>query len=563
MVQELRDQIAMLEGRADITPAALQILRADIARLTLQVEAGDTRMEDPRAKKIAPAIADPDGDGVLGENNATARGTVADSATTVAATADDLENPNRPGKGVDNDGSTDDFAVMPGGIGVMEEISIGLGDARDRLGMMDGTVDDENEFDIMADGTVDGFARNVHTRTNTADQSDTVTVFDNRDDPGDVPYREYYNDAQTDSDGDVVFDDEAILTTDPYDRDAVTEISEEGVLTIDTGATGDIAGNGKLFSATDFPSGDRVRYEYPADDVATEDVDESEARTFAGRFNGIPGEYSCTGTECSARNGMDGYLDLLIGAWEFTPDRVAKDADPHKIADAKFDADYLAFGYWLQGTGEGDKVKYGIGTFASGSMQFGGATPATPVALLVGTATYSGPAAGMFVMKTDINDDNMGPLPTEAGKFTAEAELTAKFGSTTATADDFTISGTVTAFEFENHDGRTFENKWSLPLNRATFATRTYDQNTGVINPTSFSAQANTFGGTTGAGDNLGRWEGGFYGPVVTEVEETAVEEAKTGYPTGVAGEFIGHFDGSDGGEVGHVIGAFGAPIDP
>lgn len=520
-------------------------------------------MEDPRAKKIAPAIADPDGDGVLGENNATARGTVADSATTVAATADDLENPNRPGKGVDNDGSTDDFAVMPGGIGVMEEISIGLGDARDRLGMMDGDVDDENEFERMADGTVDGFARNVHTRTNTADQSDKVTVFDNRDDPGDVPYREYYNDAQTGNDGDVVFDDAAILTTDPYDRDAVTEISEEGVLTIDTGATGDIAGNGKLFSATDFPSGDRVRYEYAIDDPDTEDVDEGEARTFAGRFNGIPGEYSCTGTECSARNGMDGYLDLLIGVWEFTPDRVAKDADPHKIADAKFDADYLAFGYWLQGTGEGDKVKYGIGTFASGSMPFGGNTPTAALALLVGKATYSGPAAGMFVMKTDINDDNMGPVPTEAGKFTAEAELTAKFGSTTATADDFTISGTVTAFEFENHDGRTFENKWSLPLNRATFAARTYDSNTGVINPTSFSAQANTFGGTTGAGDNLGRWEGGFYGPVVTEVAETAVEEAKTGYPTGVAGEFIGHFDGSDGGEVGHVIGAFGAPIDP
>ena len=33
--------------------------------------------------------------------------------------------------------------------------------------------------------------------------------------------------------------------------------------------------------------------------------------------------------------------------------------------------------------------------------------------------------------------------------------------------------------------------------------------------------------------------------------------EAQTGYPTGVAGEFIGHF------ETGHVIGAFGAPIDP
>ena len=169
----------------------------------------------------------------------------------------------------------------------------------------------------------------------------------------------------------------------------------------------------------------------------------------------------------------------------------------------------------------------------------------------------------MFVMKTDINDDNMGPLPTQAGKFVAEAELTAKFGSMTATADDFTISGTVTDFVLSNHDESTVANEWSLPLNRAIFAGRTYNTTTGVINPDSFTAHASTFGGTTGAGDNLGRWEGGFYGPVVAEDPETAVLEAQTGYPTGVAGEFIGHFDGSDGGKVGHVIGAFGAPIDP
>ena len=65
---------------------------------------------------------------------------------------------------------------------------------------------------------------------------------------------------------------------------------------------------------------------------------------------------------------------------------------------------------------------------------------------LLGTATYSGPAAGMFVMKTDIDGDNMGPLATEAGKFTADAELTANFddsGADMMSEDDFTISGTV------------------------------------------------------------------------------------------------------------------------
>ena len=57
---------------------------------------------------------------------------------------------------------------------------------------------------------------------------------------------------------------------------------------------GDIVGNGKLFSATDFPSGDRVRPMSMQQTIppGTEGMSMSrEARTFAGTFNGIPGEY--------------------------------------------------------------------------------------------------------------------------------------------------------------------------------------------------------------------------------------------------------------------------------
>ena len=93
--------------------------------------------------------------------------------------------------------------------------------------------------------------------------------------------------------------------------------------------------------------------------------------TFDGMFNGVPGEYNCTGT-CSATSDKDGNLESLDvqGVWTFTPDKPAKDADSHMIVGAEHDDDYLAFGYWLQGTGEGDKVKYGIGTFATGSLSF-------------------------------------------------------------------------------------------------------------------------------------------------------------------------------------------------
>ena len=42
----------------------------------------------------------------------------------------------------------------------------------------------------------------------------------------------------------------------------------------------------------------------------------------------------------------------------------------------------------------------------------------------------------MFVMKTDIDRDNMGPVATEAGKFTADTTLMAKFDDSDAYSDD-------------------------------------------------------------------------------------------------------------------------------
>ena len=204
-------------------------------------------------------------------------------------------------------------------------------------------------------------------------------------------------------------------------------------------------------------------------------------QNFRGSFNGVPGKFACTGNAaCTAGTDSMGMLDSLDGDWTFTPDDVADDADPHMIADAEYDADYLAFGFWLRGTESRSSTKYSIGTFATGSMPFacrhcrldlaeGG------IVALLGTAEYSGPAAGMFVMKTDIDRDNMGPVATEAGKFTADTTLMAKFGDDTMTADDFTISGEVENFVLTNYDGTPVGNDWSLTLKSAAFANRTYN----------------------------------------------------------------------------------------
>ena len=531
MVQALRDQIAMLEGRADITPAALQVLRADIARLTLLVEAGETRMEDPTAKAKAPAIADPDGDGVLGENSST------------VAADDDIDNPMRPSKMDANA-----FAVVQGGIEVMATMSIGISSGLDRLGMPDAGVADDDEFAMTAEGTKDGFVRNSHNRTVDEVTTDEVTVFDNRDDPEDVAYRVFY-----DEDNDMDNTNRATLNN----REAVTEISEAGVLTLDTN---DVDGNHALFSAPALPKGEDQTYTYTDDDPSTMDVDEETrgGQDFRGDFNGVPGKFACTDGACTAGTDSMGRLDSLAGTWTFTPDDVDEDADPHMIADAKYDADYLAFGFWLRGTESRGSTKYSIGTFATGSMPFIVGNDQAGIPALVGTATYSGPAAGMFVMKTDIDGDNMGPVATEAGKFTADTTLEAKFGDETLTADDFTISGEVENFVLTNYDGTPVDNKWSLTLNSAAFAERTYDTSTGMVDD--IDNHANTFSGTTTGVEKGtdGRWNGTFYGANVPDNDMTStVDESETGYPTGVAGEFIGHF------ETGHAIGAYGAELDP
>ena len=92
------------------------------------------------------------------------------------------------------------FAVVAGAIEVPATMSIGIGDALDRLGMPDTLVDDDDEFDHTAEEEDSGrlflFARNRHNRTVDEVTTDEVTVFDNRDDPEDVLYRVFYDNGE-------------------------------------------------------------------------------------------------------------------------------------------------------------------------------------------------------------------------------------------------------------------------------------------------------------------------------------------------------------------------------
>lgn len=408
------------------------------------------------------AIADPDGDGTLGG-------------------ATSLDHASRPGKSA---ATADDFSATPGNAATDSPSVLAFGASTtpaeyDRLGLTDSGVD--NEFETTVAGRVSGFAFGVHTRTDDSTNTvDTVMVLDNRKD---MTYRQFYNSADSNGVPDRDFSNADTLNADNADHKAVTSIAADGVLTIDIT---DIAGNGGLFSAMAF-AGVSQNFTYEGDD-----------RTFDGWFNGVPGEFSCSDTTCTAATGTDGRLRSLTGAWTFTP---AAEGAPHTIrGSAQFDTDYLSFGYWLKTTTTaGGDTTYGVGTFATGSMPFADAE----ISALTGTAKYTGPAVGMFATMT------------RAGTFTAETELTANF-------DNDTISGMVENFMLTNRNGRSVKNDWTLMLNSA-------------------SSTANTFSGTTtGTGGTAGSWKGGFYGP-------------SGGKPSGVAGEFTGHF------EDGHVIGAFGA----
>ena len=83
----------------------------------------------------------------------------------------------------------------------------------------------------------------------------------------------------------------------------------------------------------------------------------------------------------------------------------------------------------------------------------------------MGSATYKGPAAGRYAVKTFNANSTLDSI--RHGEFTAATELTASFGGTAIAADDaFSIEGEVTDFVGENGDDLA---GWSVELMAADF----------------------------------------------------------------------------------------------
>ena len=237
----------------------------------------------------------------------------------------------------------------------------------------------------------------------------------------------------------------------------------------------------------------------------------------AGSYQGVAGTYYCTPTDantnCSATVAASGFT-LAGGTWTFKP------TNPKARFMETPDNDYASYGWWIHKSEDGNTVT--VSAFAANK---GTVAAASGITNLMGTATYSGGAAGKYALQSSTGGTN------DSGHFTADATLSADFG-------DDTVSGTIN--NFKGADG--MSRNWSVALNESTVG------NTGAIagDPaTSGNTDAQmtvwTIDGTDAEAG--GSWSGTLY---------------ENGNPSGVPQIATGTFHSTYGTD-GRMVGAFGA----
>ena len=290
--------------------------------------------------------------------------------------------------------------------------------------------------------------------------------------------------------------------------------SANGGYTLDatTGETADVTTlTGHAASRVASPSFDHSAgtktFELPANTVRV---------VIAGSYQGVAGTYYCTptggGTDCSAAVAASGFT-LAGGTWTFKP------TDPEtRLMDTPDDM-YASYGWWLHKSEDG--ATFTASAFAANR---GTVAAAADVTALMGTATYSGGAAGKYALHSSTGGTN------DAGHFTADATLEADFG------DDM-ITGTIDNFVGADGEAR----NWSVELMETDIS------DAGVIDGQDDTpaevGTAWTIDGTAGA--TGGQWRG------------TLWANGDDGVPSIGTGTFYSEF-----GRDGRMVGAFGVDRD-
>ena len=278
-------------------------------------------------------------------------------------------------------------------------------------------------------------------------------------------------------------------------------------------------------------------------------------------FLGVEGELSCE-SACTI-----GATDSNKTDFQFSTDAIFTPEVPRgddlndvivSLLEVPDNTKYLSFGYWLVTT---DDPKHTIHTFAQGH-DYGddnNGLHSTPNELR-GKATYSGGAAGVYVLKTGNLADNP---DLHDGEFVADVELTAQFGNsdnTIAAADQWKIEGNIDDFRSSTNTAHNLSG-WNLGLS-ADFGTRNASdadtaQNTvpdANLTTAGFMAVKGSTNPVTNA-LRAGTLAASFYGNAGAATTTGDAPNADD-HPEAVVGEFDGHFVN------GHVVGAFGAVKD-
>ena len=305
---------------------------------------------------------------------------------------------------------------------------------------------------------------------------------------------------------------------------------------------------GRDIAGDKFPTAGTTNYTPP---------DGSNENLIRGTYQGAPGRYRCTGaTGCGATATPGGGV-TLIGTWVFVHDSGAMVT----IEDSA----YLYFGWWLR-KDDGDPTAASAFTGKVGLIGDLDDDDTEDVltlnAITTGSATYTGKAAGKFAISHPINGG-------DAGHFTADATLTAKFGAAAGAG----VTGTINNFMANGEPV-----PWSVALNNNTLVTG--DAGTAISDPTATTEPADVRAGTNladaggitsapnyawtvgnesattvwsidgNAADASGTWSGQMY----DELPGTTAQDGDgSNVPTSATGMFQSHF-GSD-----HtMVGAFG-----
>lgn len=361
----------------------------------------------------------------------------------------------------------------------------------------------------------------TYTRMNEADgdtpaSTDTVIIHNNKGADESVGYETHYEGM--DPTRPVGDDDGAITVVAP---DAGNDVITDSVT---------IEGTGSIISiAADGTTGDSVK----------------------GTFHGLAGTFACA-SGCTINVLSDGKYQTEATDLMFTPtldtsdgaDPAADQVDALKVTIA--DPDYMHWGVWINEAKDKDGMPVTkVSAFFGGTMASRITTAGNDAGVrdLEGTASYAGPATGVYVRK----EFGAGGDPEHlySGQFSATASLTARFGGGNVAANDqFSVVGKVTNFM----DGdEIVDADWAVTLGAAPFGT----------SATTVTDDAPMFAGMTSTQDDAkgvtsGNWQGQFFGAVTDDDANTA-DEDETVYPSGIAGQFNGHFTN------GHVLGAFGA----